>query len=79
MNVGKTEKSVNEFSKRVCGYMGSTTVIETYPPDTTSYQKYQKSILQMHSNPYLNDCNIPHFMLQVVIIHSKNKHHVFTV
>ena len=78
MNVGKTEKRVNAF-KHVCGYMGSTTVIETYPTDPTSYQKYQKTILQMHSNPYLNDCNIPHFMLQVGIIQSKNKHPGFTV
>ena len=79
MNVGKKETSINSFSKHVCEFKGCTSMIETYPPDPTSKQTHQHTIMRMISNPYLNECNNPCFILQIRIIDSEYMHPDFAV
>ena len=79
MNVGKKEKSVNSFSKHVCGYKGCTSVLEKSGYTLVLEEYYQNTGMQLNMNPYLNDHNIPHFILHISNMDLENRHPVLTI
>ena len=79
MNVGKKEKSVNSFSKHVCGYKGCTSVLEKSGYTSVLEESYQNTTMQMNLNPYLNDHNIQHFILHIANMDPENRHPLLTI
>ena len=61
--MGTTKNSVNAFSQFVCGYEGKATVVEKSSDKKT--KTYSKAHIQLDTNPYLNDQNIPHFVMNI--------------
>ena len=69
----------NAFSKYVCGYKGCTSLLEKSRYTSMLEESYQNTGMQLNMNPYLNDHNIPHFILHISNMDLENRHPVLTI
>ena len=74
-----TNEMKNAFSEFVCAYKGCTSVLDKSGYTSVLEESYQNTTMQLNMNPYLNDHNIPHFILHIANMDPENRHPVLTI